>query len=186
MREARARAIASGGVLTVGAIQRNVLSNILRGRIEDLTGWAFFNQDKTSEALTHLRRALSVLPENSAWWRTAQWHLGATLEATGNRPDALAAYMKGYNPQAPSPVQRAIIEALYRKVNGSLDGLDAKIGPVRSVSNAERRPPSAHPRAHATPTSREAGGHGTKAREEKPPGSSIVTLSPLNRTPRRG
>jgi hypothetical protein len=76
-----------------------------------------------------------VLPENSAWWRTAQWHMGATLEATGNRPDALAAYLKGYNPQSPNPVQRAIIEALYRKVNGSLEGLDAKIGAAASVSS---------------------------------------------------
>lgn len=135
LREARARSIASGGLLTVGDVPRNVLQNIMRGRIEDLTAWAYFNQDKTSEALTHLRRALSVLPENSAWWRTAQWHLGATLEATGNRPEALAAYLKGYNPQAPNPVQRAILEALYRKVNGSLEGLDAKIGAAASVSS---------------------------------------------------
>jgi uncharacterized membrane protein YgcG/tetratricopeptide (TPR) repeat protein len=149
LREVRARAMTSGTVLAVGDVPRNVLSNILRGRIEDLTGWAYFNQDKTSEALTHLRRALSVLPENSAWWRTAQWHLGAILEATGNRPEALAAYLKGYNPVAPSPVQRAIIEALYRKVNGSLEGLDAKIGAAASVvssnngsDNAAPLPPS--------------------------------------------
>jgi uncharacterized membrane protein YgcG/tetratricopeptide (TPR) repeat protein len=138
LREERARAMTSGGFLTVGDVPRNVLSNILRGRIEDITGWAYFNQDKTSEALTHLKRGLSVLPENSAWWRTAQWHLGAILEATGNRPDALAAYLKGYNPTAPNPVQRAIIEALYRKVNGSLQGLDAKLGAAPSVSSNPR------------------------------------------------
>ena len=154
LRDARARAVTSGGVLAVSDVPRNVLSNILRGRIEDLTGWAFFNQDKTSEALTHLKRALSVLPENSAWWRTAQWHLGATLEATGNRPEALAAYMKGYNPTAPSPVQRAVIEALYRKVNGSLAGLDAKLGAAASVSsgNANGNTNAAPPQAPETPT----------------------------------
>lgn len=135
LREARARARASGGILAVENVPRNVLANVLRGRIEDITGWALFNQDKTSEALTHLRRALSVLPENSAWWRTAEWHLGTTLEATGNnQQEALAAYLKGYNPKAPNPVQRAILEALYRKVNGSLEGLDAKIGAAASAT----------------------------------------------------
>lgn len=135
VRDARARAIASGSVLTVREIPRNLLSNILRGRIEDLKGWSLFNQDKAAESVPHLRRALSVLPENTVWWRAAQWHLGASLDATGNQQEALAAYLKSYNPAAPNPVQRAIIEALYRKVNGSLDGLDAKIGRVPSISS---------------------------------------------------
>lgn len=134
LRDARARSISGGNVLAVRELPRNMLSKILRGRIEDITGWALFNQDKASEAVTHLRRAISVLPEGTSWWRTAQWHLGASLEATGNQPEALAAYLKSYNPAAPDPVRRAIIEALYRKVNGSLDGLDAKIGPAPSVS----------------------------------------------------
>jgi tetratricopeptide (TPR) repeat protein len=142
LRDARARAIGSGSVLTVAEIPRNLLSNILRGRIEDLKGWALFNQDKAAEAVSHLRRALSVLPENTVWWRTAQWHMGASLDATGNQREALNAYLKSYNPAAPNPVQRAIIEALYRKVNGSLDGLDEKIGRAPSVtSNAPGTPP---------------------------------------------
>lgn len=136
LRDARASAVASGGTLALNDVPRNVLLNILRGRIEDLTAWAYFNQDKTGEALTHLKRALSVLPENSAWWRTAQWHMGATLEATGNHREALSAYLKGYNPQASNPVQRARLEALYRKVNGSLEGLEAKIGAASSASSA--------------------------------------------------
>lgn len=150
LRDARTRAMSSGNVLAVGDVQRNILSNVMRGRIEDIKGWALFNQDKASEALPHLRRALSVLPETSAWWRTALWHLGATLDATGNQQEALAAYLKAYNPQAPNPVQRAIIESLYRKVNGSLDGLDAKIGAAPSVSsntsgNASAPPPTQTP-----------------------------------------
>lgn len=135
LREARGRALASGGALSVGEVRRNILANIMRGRIEDLIGWSLFNQDKRSEALTHLRRAISVLPENSAWWRKSQWHLGAILEATGNQQEALAAYLKSYNAYEPDPVRRAIIETLYRKVNGSLDGLDARIGPAPSVSS---------------------------------------------------
>jgi uncharacterized membrane protein YgcG/tetratricopeptide (TPR) repeat protein len=158
LRDARAQALASGGTLAVGDVQRSVLSRIMRGHIEDLIGWSLFNQDKRSEALTHLRRAISVLPENSAWWRKAQWHLGATLEATGSQQEALAAYLKSYNPYAPDPVRRVIIETLYRKVNGSLDGLDTKIGPAPSVSSA---PPgnagtsTSQPTQNTTPASTE-------------------------------
>jgi uncharacterized membrane protein YgcG/tetratricopeptide (TPR) repeat protein len=179
LRDARARATATGGVLAVGDVQRNILSNVMRGRIEDITGWALFNQDKTSEALTHLKRALSVLPETTAWWRTAQWHLGTTLEAAGNQQEALAAYMKGYNPQAPNPVQRAVIEALYRKVNGSLEGLDAKIGAANSVSsntsgndNPATPPSTTEPAQTTPPKTDEPKTEGTeqKPAPEKPPG----------------
>ncbi|HEX8709455.1 MAG TPA: tetratricopeptide repeat protein, partial [Pyrinomonadaceae bacterium] len=141
LREARLRAITSGSTPNIPAVPRNVLSSILRGRIEDIRGWALFNQDKGSEALIHLRRATSVLPENTVWWRNAWWHLGAALDRGGNRAEALAAYLKSYNPNAPDPVRRAVIEALYRKVNGSLDGLDAKLGPAPSVSSNPTAPP---------------------------------------------
>lgn len=134
LRDAHARAAATGTVLPLGVVPRVVLANILRGRIEDLKGWALFNQNKGPDAVVHFKRALSVLPEQSAFWRTAQWHLGASLEATGSREEALAAYLKAYNPAAPNPVQRAIIEALYRRVRGSLEGLDEKIGPAPRVS----------------------------------------------------
>ena len=186
LREARARSAASGGTLAISDVPRNVLSNILRGRIEDLTGWAYFNQDKTSEALTHLKRALSVLPENSAWWRTAQWHLGAALEATGNRPDALAAYLKGYNPQAPNPVQRAIIEVLYRKVNGSLEGLDAKLGAATSVSsnpggsNSNAVPVKAPDTPPATPN--EPAGETKPPENEQPKTESTEQQKPVQGT----
>jgi uncharacterized membrane protein YgcG/tetratricopeptide (TPR) repeat protein len=156
LRDARAQALASGGTLAVGDVQRSVLSRIMRGHIEDLIGWSLFNQDKRSEALTHLRRAISVLPENSAWWRKAQWHLGTTLEATGSQQEALAAYLKGYNPYAPDPVRRVIIETLYRKVNGSLEGLDTKIGPAPSVSNATPgNTPTSQPTQSTTPAATE-------------------------------
>lgn len=142
LRDARARAISADGVLPIKEVQTNILANILRGRIEDLIGWSLFNQDKLTEALTHLRRAISVLPESTAWRRKAEWHLGAALEASGSLQEALAAYMKSYNPSAPDPVRRVIIEALYRKVNGSLDGLDAKIGPGPTVGRPSSQPES--------------------------------------------
>lgn len=166
LRDTHARAAASGTILPLGVVPRGVLANVMRGRIEDLKGWALFKQDRSADAVVHLKRALSVLPEQSAYWRTAQWHMGAALEAGGSREEALAAYMRAYNPAAPSPVQRAIIEALYRKVHGSLQGLDTKIGPAPSLTNA---PPQneAKPPANEPPQTE---GTEPKPAEEKPPG----------------
>lgn len=133
LRDIRTRAIAAGATPDVPTVPRIVLSNILRGRVEDLAGWALFNQDKAAEAVIRLRRATSVLPENTAWWRTATWHLGAALEASGNQQDALNAYLRSYNRNAPDPVRRGVIEALYRKVNGSLEGLDSRLGSTSAL-----------------------------------------------------
>jgi uncharacterized membrane protein YgcG/tetratricopeptide (TPR) repeat protein len=136
LRDVRARAIAMGGTPDIPDAPRNVLANILRGRIEDLSGWALFNQDKASEAAEHLRRAVSVLPERTPSWRVALWHLGAALQQSGNNEEALSYYIKGYNAGDNDPVRRAAIEQLYKKINGSLDGLDDRIGPAPVISNA--------------------------------------------------
>jgi tetratricopeptide (TPR) repeat protein len=56
----RVRALASGGTPTVPEAPRSALSGLLRGRIEDLSGLAFFNLDKSAEAVTRLRLAVSA------------------------------------------------------------------------------------------------------------------------------
>lgn len=136
----RARAIASNSTPAIPDVQRNTLSNILRGRIEDTLGAALFNQDKAAEAVVHLRRALSVLPESTIWSRTALWHLGAALEATGNQQEALAVYILSYKQSPPDTARRAIIEALYRKVNGSLNGFDDALSAYTTTTAATTDP----------------------------------------------
>lgn len=140
--DARARAINYGGSLAVPEVPRNVLSSILRGRMEDLAGVALYNQDKAAEGIVRLRRAIGVLPENSAYWRAAQWHLGAAYFASGNQQEALAAYVRSYDRNAPDPVRRAVIEGLYRKVNGSLEGLEAVLGSAAPVATAQDKTPT--------------------------------------------
>lgn len=140
-RAIRARAIAAGGTPNIPEAPRNVLSNLLRGRIEDLTGWALFNQDKVERAVDHLRRAVSILPEGTPAAHTSLWHLGAALERQDKKSEALTYYIKSYNSGEPDAVRRAIIEQLYRKVNGSLDGLDARIGPGPTSSSAQTTAP---------------------------------------------
>jgi tetratricopeptide (TPR) repeat protein len=139
-RDIRAQAIVSGGTPDIPEAPRNVLSNILRGRIEDLSGWARFNQDRFDEAVDHLKRSVKILPEGTPAARNAQWHLGSALERLDKREEALATYIKSYNAGEPDSIRRTIIEKLYRKVHGSLAGLDEQIGPAETAA-ANVQPP---------------------------------------------
>lgn len=127
-RAPRARAIAQGGVPDVAPAPKEVLASILKGRLEDLEGWALFNQEKYPEAITHLKQATTTLPEQTPAWRTAYWHLGAALEQSGQKEEALDAYLKSYRGGPVESVRRSVIEQLYKTVHGSLEGFEEKIG----------------------------------------------------------
>ena len=101
---------------------------------------ALFNLDKPAEAVTRLRRAVTGSTEGTPVWRSALWHLGAALEATGKNDQALLYYIKSYVHGPPDPARRAIIETVYKKVNGTLDGLDDKIGAAAAASSASPSP----------------------------------------------
>lgn len=155
-RDIRARAIAQGGTPNIPEAPKNVLSNILRGRIEDIAGWTLFNQDKTAEALDRLKRAANILPEGTPSWKIALWHLGAALAQTGNNQEALGYYIKSYNSGDRDPIRRAVIERLYLKTNGSLDGLDERIGAKLVATNLPPEPtsePAVAPSVEPTPVS---------------------------------
>ncbi|MEO8072655.1 MAG: hypothetical protein ABI686_05345 [Acidobacteriota bacterium] len=126
--ESRTLALSRNELVVVPDIPRQTLSKILRGRIEELTGWALYQQEKPDEAVTRFKRALSVLPEKSSWWRDSMWRLGLALQGEGKSDEALDAYFKSYTSGTPELSKRIIIEVLYQKINGTLDGLDDKIG----------------------------------------------------------
>jgi len=132
----RARALAQGGTPDMPELPRAVVSALLRGRIEDTAGMALFNLDQSSEAVARLRRAVSVLPQGTPLWRMSLWHLGSALEANGKSDQALLYYIKSYVAGAPDAARRSVIENVYKKVNGTLDGLDDKIGPVAVTTTA--------------------------------------------------
>lgn len=140
MSDIRARALAQGGTPDVPDAPRTALSGLLRGRIEDLAGLALFNLDKHEEAAAHLRRAVSVSPEGTPLWRSAMWHLGSALEANGKNDQALLYYIKSYVNGPPDPARRSVIENVYKKVNGTLEGLDDKIGPSFATTTATPSP----------------------------------------------
>jgi tetratricopeptide (TPR) repeat protein len=141
----RARALAQGGTPNIPDAPRTALSGILRARIEDFAGTALFNLDKPADAALRFRRAVSVSPEQTPLWRSALWHLGSALEASGKSDQALLYYIKSYVTGTPDPARRAVIETVYKKVNGTLDGLDDKIGPAFTTATAPSPTPSPTP-----------------------------------------
>ena len=142
----RARAIAAGNVPDVAEAPADVLAKILKGRIEDLIGWALLDQGKHEEAIAHLKLAAETLPSGTPSWRTALWHLGAALEQTDQKQEALDYYIKSFNAGDPDPIRRSVIEQLYKKINGSLDGIEQRISGVAPIAT------SSEPPAAATPT----------------------------------
>lgn len=136
--ESRTLAISRGKLIIVPDVARQTLSNILRGRIEDITGAALLQENKSAEAVVRLKRAVGILPEKSAWWRGSMWRYGAALEASGKSNEALEAYVKSYTNSEADAVKYAAIESLYQKVNGNTDGLEAKIGakPALTISSS--------------------------------------------------
>ncbi len=128
LRDMRARALAQGSTPDLPEAPRSVLANIMRGRVEDLMGLSLFKQDKSALALEHFRRAVAILPEGTPAWRSALWHLGTALDQEQQQQEALTYYIRSYNAGDPDPLRRTVIETLYRKMNGSLTGLEERIG----------------------------------------------------------
>lgn len=151
----RARAIAAGNVPDVAEAPADVLAKILNGRIEDLIGWALLDQGKHEEAIAHLKQAAQTLPAGTPSWRTALWHLGAALEQTDQKQEALDYYIKSFNAGDPDPIRRSVIEQLYKKINGSLDGIEQRIsgiGPIATSTEPPAAAPTPTAEATASPT----------------------------------
>ena len=143
--ENRAIAAARGQYINVPSVPRPTLSAILRGRIEEISGWTYFQMNDPSEAVIHLKRAVSVLPDDSAWWRSSTWRLGSALSVSGKDAEALDFYIRSYKGSDPDALRYNVIEALYKRVNGSTDGMEAKIGSnpataVQAGTVAQRMP----------------------------------------------
>ena len=114
--------------IRVPEIPRQTLSAILRGRIEEMNGWALYQTNRWPESAVRLKRAVSVLPTDSSWWRSSMWRLGASLEADGKDAEALDTYIRAYKAGQADAVKYSLVEAAYKRVNGNSEGLTATIG----------------------------------------------------------
>lgn len=126
--ENRTLAITKGEYVDLPEVPRQTLSSIMRGRIEEIAGWALYQADANDDAIIRLKRAVGVLPADSAWWRSSTWRLASALAKAGKDAEALDFYIKSYKTAVPNAFSYATIESLYKKINGSTEGLELKIG----------------------------------------------------------
>ena len=181
-RDMRASAISSGNVPDVAPAPREALANIFKGRLEDLEGWALFSQEKYSEAIAHLKQASEILPGQTPAWRNALWHLGVALEQSGQNEQALEAYIKSYSGGRVESVRRSVIEKLYKKINGSLDGLDQRIGMAALDVDASTPASTTKPES-ATATTTQPATTAEPAPAETPKSEPTPTPAPASSEP---
>ncbi|MBK9314914.1 MAG: tetratricopeptide repeat protein [Acidobacteria bacterium] len=111
--------------------------NIFRGRALDAKGWALFKSGRNEEAVDVLSQAVAAYGSHVEG-KKALWHLATARETLGATSEALNLYIAGYEPpseKSSSDIGRAVIEVLYRKVNGSLDGLEQRLSMREATSN---------------------------------------------------
>lgn len=133
--EPRRLAATSGNMVNIPVLPRETLRQIMRGRVEEIAGSTLYQENKLEEAAVRLRRAVGVLPENSVWWRSSYWKLGAALDASGKSREALAAYLKSYQADVPNETRLIIIQALYQRVYGSLNGLAERLSRTEKITS---------------------------------------------------
>ena len=179
---------ADGSLRDYPNYDRNGRLAIFRGRALNAKGWALFKANKNGEAdaaLTEAAQAYGSLPEG----RRAIWRLATVKETEGQLKEAMDLYIAGYEaPTAGSEidVNRVVIESLYRKINGSLDGLNERLGvtTTASVARAVRADLTIRPNAKDSPAKAEPKAAAPGARKNSQPqlpGSSTPAPSTTNR-----
>jgi tetratricopeptide (TPR) repeat protein len=126
--ESRNSAIRQGQLVIVPEVPKETLQTVLRGKIEELSGWANQQESNPERALVHYKRGLSILPKDSAMWHSTMWRMGAALQTQGKSKEALDAYIQSYQGSTPNAGRYFVIETLYKEVNGTTDGLEKKVG----------------------------------------------------------
>jgi len=117
----------AGSMRDAPRLDREGRRAMFTGRAYDALGWAQFKKGNTRAALETLIKAVDVFP-NSLDRKMAIWHLAVATQEAGDDRRALELYIASYEPEsATAVVRRAQIEALYKKLNGSLAGLEEKL-----------------------------------------------------------
>ena len=117
----------AGSMRDAPRLDREGRRAMFAGRAYDALGWAQFKKGNTRAALESLIKSVDVYP-TSLDRKTAIWHLAVATQEAGDDRRALELYIASYEPEsATAVVRRAQIEALYKKLNGSLAGLEEQL-----------------------------------------------------------
>jgi hypothetical protein len=117
----------SGSMRDAPLLDRGGRRAMFLGRAYDALGWAQFKKGNTRASLESLIKSVDVYP-NSLDRKVAIWHLAVATQEAGDDRRALELYIASYDPGMPTAsVKRAQIETLYKRVNGSLSGLEEKL-----------------------------------------------------------
>lgn len=117
----------SGSMRDAPLLDRGGRRAMFLGRAYDALGWAQFKKGNTRGSLESLIKSVDVYP-NSLDRKVAIWHLAVATQEAGDDRRALELYIASYDPGMPTAsVRRAQIESLYKRVNGSLSGLEEKL-----------------------------------------------------------
>jgi hypothetical protein len=117
----------AGSMRDAPLLEREGRRLVFLGRAYDALGWAQFKKGDTRGAVANLLKSVETYPP-SLEKKSAIWHLAVAMEETGDERRALDLYIASYDAEMPtSSVRRAQIESLYRKLNGSLAGLEDKL-----------------------------------------------------------
>lgn len=101
---------------------------IMTARANDALGWVLFKQREYDQAIVHLTAATAD-PLADTDHNSRLWHLGMAKLETGAERDALDILIRAYQPASSAAArQRALIESVYVRVNGSTAGLDRRLG----------------------------------------------------------
>ncbi|HSO76597.1 MAG TPA: hypothetical protein VLU47_17315 [Blastocatellia bacterium] len=116
-----------GSMRDAPLLDREGRRSVFLGRAYDALGWAQFKKQDSRGAVANLLKSVETYPPIQER-KTAIWHLAIALEETGDEPRALNLYISSYDAEMPtSSARRAQIEALYKKLHGSLAGLEEKL-----------------------------------------------------------
>jgi tetratricopeptide (TPR) repeat protein len=100
---------------------------VFLGRAYDALGWALFKRGNNQGAVDNLSKSVEVYPP-SVERKNALWHFAVATEEAGDQRRALDLYIASYESEMPmSKARRSQIETLYKKLNGSLAGLEEKL-----------------------------------------------------------
>jgi tetratricopeptide (TPR) repeat protein len=117
----------AGSMRDAPTLNRDARRQVFLGRAYDALGWALFKKGDIRGAVENLSKSVeSYIP--SAERQAALWRLAVATQEAGDERRALEFYIASYDPRlSTSAVRRAQIEALYKRLNGSLAGLEEKL-----------------------------------------------------------